>query len=326
MNRREKLAHIHRPVITIVGPTASGKSSLAIRVAEVLKGEVISADSMQIYRHMNIGTAKVDVASTSITHYGIDIVDPGEPYSAQLFQQYARTAILEINSRDHVPIICGGTGFYIQAVLEDMQFPAGEQTDNPVRDRYQKYLDQNGKDALWDLLNQKDPESAAVIHPNNSRRVIRALEMHEEGVSYAEQSKNIKQLPHVVPSVRFGLRVSPHVLSNRINERVDSMISQGLIDEVQELLQSGFEGALTAPQAIGYKEIVSYLKGNCTLDEAIEQIKTATRRYAKRQRSWFRRDKSIMWLDAESCNTDQLTHQICDKYEQVISTRSSRCN
>lgn len=314
MNRREQLAHLKHPVLTIVGPTASGKSSLAIAVAQRLNGEIVSADSMQIYRFMNIGTAKIDLEATSVKHHGIDIVDPGQAYSAQLFQDYARNAFLEIDQNNKVPLLCGGTGFYVQAALEDMQFPSGEQTENPVREYYQAYADSHGAEQLWQLLKEKDSASADVIHPHNVRRVVRALEMFEEGISYAEQSKNIRNLPSVVPSVRFGLHVDPDILAKRINSRVDQMIEQGLVNEVRDLIQKGFKQALTAPQAIGYKEIVAYLEGQCSLKEATNQIKTATRRYAKRQRSWFKRDSSIIWLEATRISQEELVEEVTSLY------------
>lgn len=323
MSRGSDLSQIRHPVITIVGPTASGKSSLSLSVAEKLNGEIISADSMQIYRYMNIGTAKVDLSKTAIKHYGIDIIDPGQSYSAQLFQEYARQAIVQIDASNHVPILCGGTGFYVQAVLEDMRFPSGEQTDNPVREKYQTYLQTHGNKALWELLNRKDPSSAEIIHPHNTRRVIRALEMSDEGIKYSDQVKSIKSLPSVVPSVRFGLKVDPTILADRINHRVDLMIENGLIDEVNDLLSKGFENALTAPQAIGYKEIVAYLHNQTTLTEAIDQIKTATRRYAKRQRSWFRRDKKLLWLDADSNTPNELAELILQIYTSRFNVTTS---
>lgn len=319
MSRREQLAHLKHPVLSIVGPTASGKSSLAIAVAQKLNAEIVSADSMQIYRFMDIGTAKVDLEKTSIKHYGIDIIDPGQAYSAQLFQDYARDAFLEINQKDKVPLLCGGTGFYVQAALEDMQFPSGKQTDNPLRDYYQAYAESHGPGELWQLLKEKDPVSAEVIHPHNVRRVIRALEMYEEGISYAEQAKNIRNLPAAVPSVRFALRVDPDVLARRINTRVDQMIEQGLVQEVQDLMQKGFKEALTAPQAIGYKEIVAYLEGQLSLEDATEQIKTATRRYAKRQRSWFKRDSLLIWLEATHVNQDELVDDVISLYRHHCS-------
>ena len=317
-NDHTPLDRFERPVIAIVGPTASGKSGLAQAVAQRLDGEVVSADSMQIYRHMNIGTAKVMPDEQLVSHHLIDIVDPGQSYSAHLFQEQAREAFQDIYDRGKVPILCGGTGFYVQAALEDMQFPDGEQDDNPFRDTYEALQREQGNEALWAILNERDPEAAALIHPNNFKRVIRALEMYEEGVSYADQVKNIKALPEAVWSLRFFLQVDPLVLAERINKRVDTMIEAGLIEEVEHLQALGFEAALTAPQAIGYKELIAAKRGEITLERAIKQIKTASRRYAKRQRSWFRRDKRLIMLDADHCSTEELAETICEHYRAAL--------
>lgn len=315
------LATLERPVIAIVGPTASGKSSLAQSVALELDGEVVSADSMQIYRGMDIGTAKVSADEQKVPHHLIDIIDPGQAYSAQLFQDQARAAFIDICERGKVPILCGGTGFYIQAALEDMCFPEGEQQDNPLRDSLEAFRLTHGNEALWDLLNERDPRSAALIHHNNFVRVIRALEMHEEGVSYANQVKNIKMLPEAVWSLRFLLQVDPLVLAERIDQRVDIMRDAGLVSEVEALIAQGFEEALTAPKAIGYKEIIAAKRGEVTLDRAFEQIKTATRRYAKRQRSWFRRDGRLSVLEADRLSEEEMTSLICDRYREALASR-----
>lgn len=306
-------------VVSIVGPTASGKSALAQSVALELDGEVVSADSMQIYRFMDIGTAKLKPEERLVKHHLLDIVDPGQSYSAQQFQDQARAAFRDITTRDKVPVLSGGTGFYVQAALEDMRFPEGEQDDNPLRAYYEDLQAQQGNKALWKVLNDKDPAAAALIHPNNFKRVIRALEMFEEGVSYADQVKNIKSLPEVVPSIRFFLKVDPLILAERINARVDMMREEGLVEEVEALMARGFEEALTAPKAIGYKEIIAYEQGRISLDEAFRQIKTATRRYAKRQRSWFRRDKRLIPLDADDLSADQMTEIICERYRHESS-------
>lgn len=315
------LATLERPVIAIVGPTASGKSSLAQSVALELDGEVVSADSMQIYRGMDIGTAKVSADEQKVPHHLIDIIDPGQAYSAQLFQDQARAAFIDICERGKVPILCGGTGFYIQAALEDMCFPEGEQQDNPLRDSLEAFRLTHGNEALWDLLNERDPHSAALIHHNNFVRVIRALEMHEEGVSYANQVKNIKMLPEAVWSLRFLLQVDPLMLAERIDQRVDIMRDAGLVSEVEALIAQGFEEALTAPKAIGYKEIIAAKRGEVTLDRAFEQIKTATRRYAKRQRSWFRRDGRLNVLEADHLSEEEMTSLICDRYREALASR-----
>lgn len=319
-SKQAVLTALERPVIAIVGPTASGKSSLAQSVALELDGEVVSADSMQVYRGMDIGTAKVSADEQIVPHHLIDIIDPGQAYSAQLFQDQARAAFIDICERGRVPILCGGTGFYIQAALEDMRFPEGEQQDNPFRDSLEAFRLMHGNEALWGLLNERDPASAALIHHNNFVRVIRALEMHEEGISYADQVKNIRELPEAVWSLRFLLQVDPRVLAQRINQRVETMRDAGLVDEVEALIAQGFEEALTAPKAIGYKEIIAAKRGEVTLDRAFEQIKTATRRYAKRQRSWFRRDDRLNILEADRLSEEEMTAIICDRYREALAS------
>lgn len=289
-----------RPVVCVVGPTASGKTAVAQEIALALGGEVVSADSMQVYRGMDIGTGKIPPSERRVPHHGLDLVDPGEPYSAALFQPYARGCFAAIEGRGGWPVLAGGTGLYVRAAIDDYDFPAGEQVGNPVRDECMAFAEAHGAQALWERLRAADPESAAVVHPHNVRRVARALELLAEGGSYAEQKRNLATLPQAVPAVQVGLAVDPGQLRARIDARVDAMVEAGLVDEVKGLLNGGFRAGVTAPQAIGYKEIVDALEGRCTLAEAVEAVKAATRRYAKRQRSWFRRDARIRWVDAGS--------------------------
>lgn len=301
------LAH---PVVCIVGPTASGKTDVAQLVAREIDAEIISADSMQIYTGMNIGTGKIPEGERIVPHHGFDIVSPGEPYSVALFQDYARSCITSLDARHKRSVLCGGTGFYVKAVIDDYDFPEGEQDENPLRAKYERFAEEQGEEALWQLLFERDPESAHEIHPNNVRRVVRALELNEQGKSYAYQKAHLQRLDTYLPAVQFGLAVEPEILNARINARVDAMVEAGLVNEVKTLLDQGLRAGLTAPQAIGYKEIVQALEGECTLDEAIEAIKLATRRYGKRQRSWFRRDKRIKWVDANSGDTHAIARDI----------------
>ena len=303
---------LHFPVICLVGPTASGKSALAIRIAERVEGEVVSADSMQIYRGMDIGTGKVRLEETSVVHHGIDIVDPGEPFSAALFQSYARERFAEIDARNHRAILCGGTGFYVRAAIDDYDFPEGEQVGNPIRDHYNEFARERGARALWEHLRDIDAESAAIIPENDVKRVVRALELNDQGESYAEQRRKLASIPQRYPAVFIGLAVEPEILRARIDERVDEMFEQGLVAEVESLLDAGFRSGITAPQAIGYKEVVAALDGHITMDEAAQQIKTATHRYAKRQRTWFRKDKRISWINANALNIDYMADEAFD--------------
>ena len=265
------------PVVCIVGPTASGKSALAQAVALALDGEVVSADSMQIYRGMDIGTGKLAPEERLVPHHGLDLADPGEPYSAALFQEYARACFRDIAA---------------------YEFPKGEQTGNPVREHYNRLANEQGSDVLWELLRERDPASAAIVPAADVKRVVRAFELLEEGTSLAEQRAKLADIPQLVPACFVGLSVEPAVLNARIDARVDGMFDAGLVDEVARLLQGGFRDGITAPQAIGYKEVVAALDGETTMEEAATRIKTATHRYAKRQRTWFRKDRRIRWIDA----------------------------
>ncbi|MDO4842604.1 MAG: tRNA (adenosine(37)-N6)-dimethylallyltransferase MiaA [Phoenicibacter congonensis] len=293
----------------MVGPTASGKSELAQRICEEQNGEVISADSMQIYRGLDIGTGKVLTHEMRVTHHGIDIVDPGVTYSAALFQNYARNCIEDIQTRGKTAVLCGGTGFYVRSVIDDYDFSEGEQDNNPVRAKYQAIAESKSNMEMWELLKANDEESASVIEPNDVKRVIRALELFERGESYAKNREELKNIPEKIPSVWLGLKVDRDILAKRISNRVDKMVEDGLVDEVKSLLDSGFREALCSPKAIGYREIIDYLDGNITLERAIENIKTNSRRYAKRQRTWFRAEKRINWIDADVPDFDSLTKE-----------------
>lgn len=310
-NSRPLALDLTYPVIVVVGPTASGKSGVAAEFARRVHGEVVSADSMQVYRGMDIGTGKITPDEQLVTHHGLDICNPGEAYSASRFQEYARACFADIDARGSLSVLAGGTGFYVRAAIDDYDFASGEQVGNPVRDKWQAYYDENGADALWNRLHEVDPKSADIIHPNNVKRVIRAFEMLElDGKGYAQVHAGLASIGQFVPAVFFGLAVTPDLLVQRIERRVDAMFDAGLVAEVEGLLEQGFESACTARDAIGYKEVVAALRGEITMDEAREQIKTATRRYAKRQRSWWRKDSRIIWLDADDPNPQKLADEI----------------
>ncbi|MBI5231356.1 MAG: tRNA (adenosine(37)-N6)-dimethylallyltransferase MiaA [Coriobacteriales bacterium] len=285
-------------VIAVVGPTAVGKTALAEELAVRLDGEIVNADSMQIYRGMDIGTAKPPESERRVPYRCLDIVDPGAPYSAALFQRDAREAIAGIASRGRTAVVVGGTGLYLRAALDEMSFPRGEQVGNPTRERYEAYEAANGPRALHALLAERDPQSAALIHPNNVRRVVRALELLDEGTTYAEQSAGFgDRSAHYADTAWIGLAMNRQALYDRIDARVDAMIDKGLLDEVRLLLDSGFRDALTAGQAIGYKELVGVIERHERLEDAVAAIKQASRRYAKRQLTWFRADPRVRWLD-----------------------------
>ena len=300
--------------IAIVGPTAVGKSDVADRLAARLSSEVLSCDAIQIYRGMDIGTAKMMPEECSAPLRLVDIVDPGVAYSAALYQSDARAHIDRLLGEKRLPVFCGGTGLYLKAALDEMDFPPGELEDER-RAGYQELAVRIGEEALHALLAERDPESAAVIHPHNVRRVIRALEMHDDGVSYAQQKSKFSIPRERYHALWFGLTRSREVLYERINLRVDLMFEQGLVDEVRGLMDQGLGDALTSMQAIGYKEIIDVFRGVISMDEARELIKMRSRRYAKRQLSWFKRDDRIVWFDMDEFTIDEVVDEICRRIE-----------
>lgn len=300
--------------VAIVGPTAVGKSDVADRLAARLSSEVLSCDAMQIYRGMDIGTAKMMPEECSAPLRLVDIVNPGVAYSAALYQSDARAYVERLLGEQRLPVFCGGTGLYLKAALDEMDFPSGELEDER-RAGYQELADRIGEEALHALLAERDPESAAVIHPHNVRRVIRALEMHDDGVSYAQQKSNFSVPRERFHALWFGLTRSREVLYERINLRVDLMFEQGLVDEVRGLMDQGLGDALTSMQAIGYKEIIDALRGAITMDEARDLIMMRSRRYAKRQLSWFKRDDRIVWFDMDEFTIDEVVDDIYRRIE-----------
>ena len=283
-------------ILCVVGPTASGKTALAVRLAQTLNGEIVSADSMQLYRGMDIGTAKPDRAEQGgIPHHMLDAADPWEEYSAARYAAEADACVRDILARGKLPIVAGGTGLYVNALLGRISFDE-EPEDNAVRERLTKEAETEGTEALYARLLRLDPEYAAGVHPNNLRRVIRALEIMEtEGITVTERLKRAQARPPRYDAVLIGLQPEPReLLRRRIDARVDEMLARGLVQEAERL----YKGPLsrTARQAIGYKELFAYLDGEKTLEEAAEEIRIHTRQYAKRQMTWFRGDPSIHWI------------------------------
>lgn len=290
------------PLIAIVGPTASGKSALAEHIARELDTSVISVDAMQVYRGMDIGTAKVPPAERRCPLLMVDVASISQDYSVKLFQRDARACVDGLLAAGKVPVLCGGTGLYLNAVVSDMRFPAGE-AGGASRSAYEQFLADRGPDALYQLLVERDPASAALIHPNNARRVVRALEMLDEGKSYAVHHEGLKRLEALYDVRIWGISCDRAQLYQRIDRRVDEMFEQGLVGEVQQLAEQGLAQTRTASQAIGYKELLEVLDGRATLDGAREAIKTRTRRYAKRQLSWFKHDGRVRWLEVDDLDT-----------------------
>jgi len=289
-------------ILAIAGPTASGKSSLAVRLAKELCGEIISCDSMQIYRRMNVGTAKPTLEEqAAVRHRMIDVAEPDEPFSCADYVKAAKREISETLEAGKLPIVCGGTGLYLDALLRGSDF--GEtQVDGNLRCELENFAKENGNEALHKKLAEIDAESAAQIHPNNVKRVIRAIEIFMTGgdkKSELDRRSKLGESPYdaTVIALRYNNR---DILYERIDKRVDIMLGDGLLDETRELLLGGiFEKNTTASQAIGYKEMLGYLSGEVSLEEATEQLKTATRRYAKRQMTWFSGKDYVVWIDAD---------------------------
>ena len=287
-------------ILAVVGPTASGKSALALALAKRLDGEIISCDSMQIYRRMNIGTAKpTEKEMSEVKHHLIDVVEPFESFSAADYVGLATAAIEDCVNRGKLPIVCGGTGLYLDALLRG-EDPAPNTVDENIRAELLSFAEREGADALWEELLRIDPESAAATHKNNVKRVARAIEIYRvSGVTKTELDRQSRQTQSRYDACVIGLRYSDReVLYDRINRRVDQMISEGLVEETESLLSEGvFEKNATAAQAIGYKEMLPFLRGSVSLSEAMDILKTATRRYAKRQITWFSAKPYVSWID-----------------------------
>ena len=294
-----------KPLIILTGPTAVGKTALSIGLAKAVDGEIISADSMQVYRKMNIGTAKIEPEEMQgVRHHLIDILDPAEEFNVVLFKKYALRAMNDIYSRGRIPIIVGGTGFYIQALLYDIDF---EENDNDMsyREKLQNLADIHGNTFLHDMLAEVDPESAEKIHENNVKRVIRALEFYKKtGMKISEHNETESQKESPYNFEYFVLNDDRQKLYDRIDRRIDIMLEAGLLDEVKLLVSEGYSRELVSMQGLGYKEIIDYIQGRCTLDEAIYTLKRDTRHFAKRQITWFKREKHVTWVDKSEYDSE----------------------
>ena len=287
-----------KPLIVLTGPTAVGKTSLSIALAKAADAEIISADSMQVYKYMDIGSAKItEEEMEGVPHYLIDVLEPGEEFHVVRFQKMAKEAMEKIYSKEKIPILTGGTGFYIQAVVKDIDFSQDTEKSS-VRAELEKMAEEKGGAYLHQLLEQKDPESAQKIHPNNIKRVIRALEYYEltgEKISLHNEKEGEKLSPY--NTAYFVLNDRRDRLYERIDRRVDQMLEKGLVEEVRRLAQMGYTRDMVSMQGLGYKEILAYLEGECTLEEAVYILKRDTRHFAKRQLTWFRREKDVIWVN-----------------------------
>ena len=301
-------------LIVVAGPTASGKTRLAIDIAKSVNGEIVNADSMQIYKYMNIGSAKPTLEEQSeAKHHLIDFLDPDEEFSVADYTDLAHKVIAEIASRGKVPIMCGGTGLYINSVVNDITF--GEiETDYKLREELNELAKQHSSQYLLDILKEFDPVSAQRLHPGNLRRIVRAIEFYRTtGIPISEHQEMTKQKESRYEPLMLCVKWDREVLYDRINKRVDIMMNDGLLDEVKQLMEMGYTKELNSMKGIGYKEIIDYFEGNMSLEDTVNLIKQSSRRYAKRQLTWFRRDKRIHWLDA---NEDFLAEgiQLCKEF------------
>lgn len=289
-----------QPLIILTGPTAAGKTKLSIELAKSVNGEIISADSMQVYKYMDIGSAKIKQKEMEgIKHYLVDILEPTQDFNVVLFQKYAKEAMEQIYAKGKIPILVGGTGFYIQSVLYDIDFTENDE-DTQLRRELEELAKQKGAQYLHMVLQECDPKSAEMIHANNVKRVIRAIEFYRQtGKPISEHNEQERGKKSAYDSHYFVLTDVRDRLYANIDRRVDQMLEEGLVEEVKKLMEMGCKRESTAMQGLGYKEIIAYLLGEITLDEAVYLIKRDTRHFAKRQLTWFRREKDVIWVEKD---------------------------
>ena len=289
-----------KPLIVLTGPTAVGKTSLSISLAKAVNGEIISADSMQVYKGMDIGSAKIRKEEMQgVTHYLVDILEPEEEFHIVKFQELAKAALEEIYAKGKIPILVGGTGFYIQAVTRDIDFTQAEQ-ETSYREELEQFAKEKGAEYLHEKLREVDSKSAENIHANNVKRVIRALEFyHQNGTPISEHNEEQKQQTSPYNLAYFVLTAPREILYERIDRRVDQMMEEGLLEEVKSLRERGCHRGMVSMQGLGYKEILAYLEGEYPLEEAVRILKRDTRHFAKRQLTWFRREQDVIWVDKE---------------------------
>ena len=307
-----------KPMIILTGPTAVGKTDLSIQLAKAMNGEIISADSMQVYRHMDIGSAKVTPEEMDgVPHHLIDVLEPEEEFNVVVFQKLAKEALTGIYERGHIPIIVGGTGFYIQALLYDIDFTEND-GDTAIRRELEKLAQTQGAGCLHQMLQEIDPESAAAIHQNNVKRVIRAIEFYRQTgkkISLHNEQEREKQSPYQF--LYYVLDTDRKTLYERIDRRVDLMMEHGLVDEVKHLADMGCTRDMVSMQGLGYKEILDYLSGEIPLEEAVYILKRDTRHFAKRQITWFKGERDVRWLELEQFQNDRkkVLEHILDEIE-----------
>ena len=300
-----------KPLVILVGPTAVGKTAASIGLAKALNGEIISGDSMQIFKGLDIGTAKISQGEMDgVVHHLIDIKEPWESFSAAEFKRLADEAIADIHSRGKLPIIVGGTGFYINSVLYEYHFGEAE-TDEAYRAQLQQYLEQHGNDALWQLLLEKDPVSAERLHSNDTKRVMRALEvLHVTGIPASERQNTVDRQTMRYDAVYIALNLPREILYQRINHRVEQMMAEGLEQEVRNALAQGVPQDALSMTSLGYRQMIQYFNGEISLERAVELIQRDTRHFAKRQLTWFRHDPNIQWVDKDGKTDTQIQQEL----------------
>lgn len=310
-----------KPLIILTGPTAVGKTKASIGLAKALNGEIISADSMQVYKYMDIGSAKIRPEEMDgVKHYLVDVLEPDEEFHVVKFQQMAKDALNEIYAKGKVPIVVGGTGFYIQALLYDIDFSESNE-DTSYRTELENLAAEKGVDFVHNMLREVDPASADAIHANNLKRVIRALEFYKqtgEKISEHNEKERAKESPYEF--CYFVLNDDRDRLYQRIDLRIDQMVEEGLLEEVSALKDKGYTKDMVSMQGLGYKEILDYLNGECTLEEAIYILKRDTRHFAKRQLTWFRREKDVIWVNKNEFNHDE--EQILSSMLETVKERT----
>lgn len=295
-----------KPLIVLTGPTAVGKTALSIALAQKAGCEIISADSMQVYKYMDIGSAKISSAEMQgVHHYLVDELEPSEEFHVVRFQQMAQAAMEEIYAKGKIPLLVGGTGFYIQAITRDIDFTEGSE-DTSYRNELETAAEQKGAEYLHSLLQEIDPISAEQIHANNIKRVIRALEFYREnGFPISEHNKRESQKESPFNLAYFVLNDERSHLYERIDQRVDKMLDSGLIDEVRGLRERGYDRSLVSMQGLGYKELLAWMDGEYSLEEAVRILKRDTRHFAKRQITWFKREKDVIWMNKQDYDYDE---------------------
>ena len=313
-----------QPLIILTGPTAVGKTKLSIALAKAVNGEIISADSMQVYKRMTIGTAKIlPEEMQGIPHHLIDILEPEQEFNVVLFAKLAKQAMEQCRAKGKIPILVGGTGFYIQAVLYDIDFTENDD-DKSYREELERIAAEQGAEVLHQRLKEIDAKAAEEIHPNNVKRVIRALEFYQKsgGQKISQHNEEQKQKESPYNFAYFVLNDDRETVYDRINRRVDLMVEQGLTEEVRALLDAGVPTGAVSMQGLGYKEIVAYLQGECTLEEAVYVLKRDTRHFAKRQITWFKREHDVIWLNRPEF--DQSEEKILAEMLKIIDEKEMR--